>query len=134
MNIIKLEIFKNEAECLSFSSSKGAGLTFDFGTEIDGFVTVGSITRSVSEGLCTLDSRILADGEYEPTLILDRKTVRLPKIVKRGEQIRLAGFTDDCIRRLSLRERRLARRVEELEQLVFEISERIGSSSALKLN
>lgn len=134
MNIIKLEIFGKEAECLSFSSSKGPGLTFDFGKEISGFVTVGSITRSVFEGLCTLDGRILEDGEYEPTLILDKKTVRLPKIVKREDKIRLAECSDDYIRRLSLRERRLALRLEELERRILEICERIGSSSALKLN
>lgn len=129
MNRIKLEIFGSEAECLIFESDGSEGIKFEFTEPHDGFISIDGIVKILASGECVFDSRLLSDGEYEPTLILKREQIKLPKIKKAGKRIRLAECGSDFVRRISLRERRLAERVKSLEERLEVISKSVYGST-----
>ena len=125
MNKIKIEIFGKEAELLSFESDSSDGLAISFTEKYDGFISIDGVTQRVAGGEAVFDLRLISAGEFAPILILKDKTVSLPKIVKNGKRVRLGECDSNFIRRISLRERRLATRVRELEQEIAKLSKSV---------
>ncbi len=125
MNKIKIELFEKDAEVLAFASDSSDGISFSFTEDIDGFLSIDNITQHVTRGECVFDLRLLPSGEYTPLLIEKDKTVTLPKIVKNGKKIRLGECDSDFVRRISLRERRLAKRVLGLEGEIEKLSKSV---------
>ena len=125
MKEIKLEIFDGACECVSFSGTSEDGIRFDFGEGVSGYLSVGEITKRVENGVCIFDTRPLADGEYEASLVLGRAVIKLPKFKKTARKIKLSDCSEEYIRAASVRERRLARRVNSLETRICELEEKI---------
>ena len=73
----------------------------------------------------------IENGSYEPVLILQSKVVRLPRITKSGRKLKPFECTDEFVRSISLRERRLALRVVALEKELKELSSKIYDTTIL---
>ena len=131
MNRIAYEIFGETAEITRFESSSCDTVEFLFSESVEGLLSIGGIVGRVYDGVCRLDLRLIDNGAYEPTLILKRGAVKLPCIEKSGRKIRLSDCTDDFVRQISLRERRLAMRVYALEKEIEKISSKIYDTTIL---
>ena len=125
MSKIKLEIFKNSAETVSFIPERSKYLGVEFTEAVDGYVIIGSQSVRIQGNSCELDVRALPDGEYIPRLILENQTIDLPPLIKECGLIIEKARSLGEIGELSLRERRLNRRVERLEEKLKEISDKI---------
>lgn len=125
MNKISLEIFENEAECISFEGDGSGGLIFELSEPLNALLSIDGIVKPLTDGRCTLDLRLLTDGEHEPHLLYAKRKIALPRLTKRASKIRLADCGADFIRRVSLRERRLAERVKELETKLIEVCDKV---------
>lgn len=132
MSKIRIELFGNEAELISFKQDGGDSLVMEFGEEYDGYLSIGKLTARIKGATCALDTRRLADGEYTPRLILTDMTVDLPRIKKYCGIITPPDPELPYVHKLSLRERRLSSRVAELEKKVEEITEKVWGSSLFK--
>jgi len=128
MNKMKIELFGSEAECVSFEAEGGDGLFFLLPESTEGLISIDGIVKLVAAGNCIFDTRLLPDGEHEPYLLADKKKIALPKITKQARKIRLAECSSEFVRRISLREQRLAERVRTLERELEKISEKIYGS------
>ncbi len=129
MSRIKIEIFGNEAECLLFEADRSEEIKFEFTEPCDGYLSIDGIVKIVSHGECVFDKRFICEGEYEPVLILKNDRIRLPGIKKVGRSLRLAECGSDFVRRISLRERRLAERVRSLEERLEVIAKSVYGST-----
>ena len=125
MSKIRIECFGGEAELLSFESDGNYIADISFSEAYDGFISIENILTRVSRGVCALDTRLISDGEYEPTLILEHGTVKLPRLKKCAKLLRPAECDSDYVRRISLRERRLTERVKTLEAEILKISKSV---------
>jgi hypothetical protein len=68
---------------------------------------------------------LIDQGSHVPRLILRDKVISLPELVKNGMKIRPALCTDEYTRDVSIRERRLSMRVEELEKAFKRLENKI---------
>lgn len=129
MSKITIECFDRSAEIVSFESDREPMLVFEFTSEYDGYIALGEATARIKGARCTLDLRKINDGEYTPHLILSDKTVDLPRLKKEFGALALTEPPLNEINSLSLRERRLNKRVTELEKQMEEISKKVYGSS-----
>lgn len=125
MSKICLELFGSDCEVTSFEYKKEGVLVFEFTDALDGYIQLGSHAARFAGNLCTVKLDGLTEGEHTPHLILEGATVDLPKIKNRGGVISLTEHTLNEIGDISLRERRLCRRVNELEKRLEEISNKV---------
>ena len=131
MNRISYEIFKEDAEITFFEGASDEIAEFSFSEVEEGLLSIGGIVARVSGGKCRLDLRLIENGSYEPVLILQSKVVRLPRITKSGRKLKPFECTDEFVRSISLRERRLALRVVALEKELKELSSKIYDTTIL---
>ena len=125
MSKIKLELFGSTAEILSYEDGKPGALVFEFTEAQDGYIVVGSQNARIIGKECAVDLRFIKNGEYTPRLVLMEKTIDLPKIVNENGAIFPSEHSLCEIGELSIRERRLCRRVSELEERLEEISNKV---------
>ena len=118
MSKIKYELFGCDAEISAFETDAATELLLDFGRSLEGLVSIENVVSRVTGGVCRFDSRLVDQGEHTPMLILKDKVITLPGIVKAGGKMRPALCTDEYTRNVSIRERRLSLRVEELEKAI----------------
>ena len=128
MGKIVLELFGRDAEVISFEYRKENFLTFEFTDELRGHLQFGTRTVKIIGNSCAVDVRDLPTGEHIPRLILEDMTLDLPKITNENGAIYPSEHTLKEIGGLSLRERRLCRRVNELEARLEEISNKVFGS------
>lgn len=129
MSKISLELFDRAAEVISFEDEKAAALIFEFDKELDGYLLLGKVTAKIKGKSCALDVRNLEFGEHIPYLILEDATIDLPKIKNENGAIFPVEPGISEIGNISLRERRLDRRVNELEARLDEISKKVFGTS-----
>ena len=125
MSEIRYEIFDGEAEVVGFCSDGGRELTFRIEGSGDGFVSTDDVAARLKDGVASIDSRLISDGEHTPMLILKDRRIPLPGIKKSGSRVTLARCDEDYVRAVSLRAHRLTRRVKELEQTIESLCERV---------
>jgi hypothetical protein len=116
MSKIKYEIFDAEAEVVSFEKNGDTTLDIVLPADCDGFVSIDGVVVRLERGVASYDLRYIADGEHVPHLVLRRGRILLPKIKKCGRLITLAECDSEYVRSTSIRERRLAARVNALEE------------------
>ncbi len=131
MNRFGFEIFGSEAELSSCESGRGGNLEFCFFGADEGFVSIDGVVSPVKDGRCVFDTRLINKGEHVPSLITKSGRVTLPKIVKGQCSVQLADYSQDYVRGISLRERRLESRVAELESRIEEISSAVYRNTIL---
>ncbi len=129
MSKINIELFGSDAELISFKQDGEAALAFGFPTMLDGYVSLGGITVRICGQACAVDIRRLADGEYIPHLILADRTVDLPRVKMQYGIITPIEPDTDYVTKLSVRERRLRGRVDELEKRLDEITKKVTGAS-----
>ena len=125
MSKISLELFGRDCEIVSFEYKKNSMLLFEFTEELDGYILLGRHTARLKGRGCAVDVRDLEDGEHIPRLILEDATVDLPKIKNENGIIIPTERGIAEIGDISLRERRLCRRVNELEARLDELSKKV---------
>ena len=125
MNVFNLKLYGDECELLSFSAEGGYLSELRFGEAIDGFLTLGGITVRVRDGIATVDQRLVGEGEDIPTLILKNRRITLPPVIKRGADLFPAAPTPEYIRAISLRERELSLRVDQLSELCGKLYDKV---------
>ena len=110
-------------------TEKSSHLLFEFSEKIKGYLLIGDICTEIDGNSCAVDVRGLKVGEYNPILILEDYTVDLPKIKNENGAILPKGHSIDEIAEVSLRERRLSRRVDELEERLEKINKKVFGTS-----
>ena len=127
MSNMKIELYGRNAELCSFEEG-GGSLCFSFDTEQNGYISLGPITSRIAGTVCSIDIRKICDGEYIPHLILANMTIDLPRVkIQHG----IAYHTEhdsSSPSELSLRERRLEKRVDALEEKIEELYNKIAGS------
>lgn len=131
MSKMKIELYGRNAELCSFEEG-GGSLCFSFDSEQNGYISLGTLTSRIKGTDCTLDTRGLRDGEYIPHLILADMTVNLPRMKIQHGIASPAESDDSDTGNLSLRERRLTKRVDALEERVEELYRKIAGSSLFR--
>ena len=116
MGKISLELFGDTCEMLSFEYKKEATLSFEFTEELDGYIALGGHSARLHGKSCSVEVRDLAEGEHTPRLVLRDKTVDLPGVVNENGAIYPREHSISELGNISLRERRLQRRVDQLER------------------
>lgn len=129
MSKLKIEIYQNEAEAVSFEPDERESLLLSVFPACDGFISIDGVSKRVKEGECVFDLRLLGSGKHTPVLILQDKSINLPTLIKIGKRLTLADCSGDYVRALSIRERRLETRVAELEARVKKISDSISKNT-----
>ena len=128
MSKINLELFGRNSEILSFEYKKENYLRFEFTEDICGYINLGRVTARLIDGKCAVDVQNLECGDHIPRLILTDMTIDLPAIRNENGAIYPREHNLQEIGELSLRERRLCRRVNELEKRLEEISKKVFGS------
>ena len=128
MSKINIELFESDAELISFKQNGERSLVFDFSTMLDGYISLGTLTSRICGTSCAIDIRRLDDGEYTPHLILADRTLDLPKIKMQYGIIMPLEPDTDFVTKLSLRERRLKKRVDELEKKLEELTKKVSGT------
>lgn len=121
MSKIKYEIFDGECEALKHEQDASDILELVFSEQLDGFISLDGVVVRLTDGRARVDLRYVSDGEYTPYVILKNARLALPKIKKLGRHITLTECDADYARRTSIRERRLSRRVSELEKEIEQL-------------
>ena len=130
---IKIGIFDGEAELLAFDGSRDTMAEIKFQPPCDGFVTMNGITAKVSDGVCSLDLRLLDEGRCTPVLIRKEGRTILPEMKKSGRSLTLIPPDGEFIRALSLRERLLSIRLSALEARINELGDKIDGGGLISL-
>ncbi|MBQ7387363.1 MAG: hypothetical protein IJW03_04260 [Clostridia bacterium] len=131
MSKIKYEIFDTDAEVVAFDQKYDASLELILPADCDGFLSIDGVVVRLNGGIAHYDLRYIADGEHTPHLVLGRGRIILPKIKKCGKLISLCECDSEYIRGTSIRERRLARRVRELEDEIEQLKRCIYGTKIL---
>ena len=131
MNKIAYEFFDGAAEITLFEAASSDTVEFSFPDSTEGLLSIGGIVGRVHDGVCRLDMRLIENGSYEPVLILKGGCINLPRLEKSGRKIRLSDCTEEFVRAISIRERRLSMRVRALERELEKISSKIYDTTIL---
>lgn len=115
MKKIVYEIFDKEGEIVSFTDGSGKYADIIFKNLNDGYLTVGGEAHRITEGRVTLNLTSLPEGEIAPVLTSNGAFISLPALFKDGSVLCPAETDDAYIREISIRERRTAKRLGELE-------------------
>ena len=129
MGKLKLEIFGRSCEIISFQYEKDSAFCFEFTEAYDGYIQLGKTMGRLKNGNCAVDIRNLECGEHIPRLILEDMTLDLPTIVNENGAVYPKEHSVSEIGEISLRERRLCRRVNELEARLDEITKKVFGTS-----
>ncbi|MBO5907175.1 MAG: hypothetical protein J6Q85_03380 [Clostridia bacterium] len=121
MSKIVIDFFDGEAEIVDLTADGKSTLELVFPREIDGFVSINMIAARIKDGRCFIDGRLFDSGKYTPELIREGVRRPLPPIVKNSEGFFAAECTSEYVRKLSIRERALEKRVSELEEKMEKI-------------
>lgn len=91
----------------------------------DCYIKIGELSRRVSNRCCELELSLIPDGTLFPELLIDGRSIQLPRLKKRGRSIFPLYPSPSEFSRLAELERALERRVLELERSVKSLSERV---------
>ena len=131
MSKIRYELFGSNAEISAFSSDDSGKLTMFFPDIRDGFLSLDGMAVRISDGVAVIDMRYVSDCEFRPTLIQENEKIDLPPLKKVGRCVQICAPGTDYIHALSLRERKLSKRVDALEREIAHIRESIYGKTIL---
>ena len=125
MGKITLELFGRDCEIISYEYKKDDILCFEFTEELSGYIQLDNRVEKLNGKSCLINIRELPVGEHTPRLILEDMTLDLPSLTNENGAIYPSPHTVEEIGSLSLRERRLCRRVNELEGRLEKIENKV---------
>ena len=129
MSKINLELFGRDCELITFEYKKDSELIFEFTESYDGSLLLGKHTARIKGKKCAIDIRDLECGEHIPRLILEDATIDLVTIKNENGAVYPKEHSVREIGEISLRERRLARRADELEKRLEKIEKKVFGTS-----
>ena len=115
MKRIEYEIFGNDAEIVSLEGGGGEFLEIAFTNLTEGYLSVGSEAHRFTDGKVTLNINRLPEGELSLSVTANGAIIRLPALFKSGHALQTRSASDEYIRELSIRERRLEKSLRMLE-------------------
>ena len=101
MTSLFYKIVAGYGECRKFSAGGTTGVRIHVEGCGSGFISVGGISREISDGVAHLDISSLPDGEYSPILHKGGEMIRLEPIRKAGDSVSLPPPGRELIRSLS---------------------------------
>ena len=122
---ISISLYGDECEISSYKKGDGMSLLFIFDSEFDGYITIDNLVTTVRCGKSRFDARLLARGDYAPSLIRDGKIIPLPEIRKTDRGVSLKSPDDGYIRAVSIRERELEMKVQSLEAAIQRLTDSV---------
>ena len=122
---ISLSLYGDECEISEYKRGGGMDLLFSFAGDVDGYITIDNLVTTVNHGKGRFDTRLLARGDYTPSLIKDGKIIPLPQIRKTDRGVSLKSPDDGYIRAVSIRERELEAKVKSLEGAVQKLCDSV---------
>lgn len=128
MSKISIELFGSDAELAFFNDDGEKNIVFEFNEDLDGYISLGTAMSRIKGRSCSLDVRRIPDGKYQPHLILLNETIDLPTLSFLYGVIKPLSADSDYISRLSIGHKRLIKRVDELEERIEKLNERIVGS------
>ena len=128
MKRMEFEAFDRCAEMLSFTDGGGGCVELVFNNLTEGFLELNGISHRVTEGRVTLNITLLPEGELTPILTANGRVITLPTLYKDGQMLRPTEPSNDYVRELSLRERRLKARVISLEARIEALEKSVFST------
>ena len=121
---IGISLYGDECELSSYKRG-GLNLLFIFEDPVNGYITVDNLVTTVRDGRGRFDARLLTRGEYEPKLITDGRMIPLPRLRKSDRGVFPEPPAESYIRAVSIRERELERKVEDLTMLVSRLQDSV---------
>ena len=125
MSSLKVAIFDNVCEVLSFKSDDSPVFSIECDKTLNGYLGIGDLTCELTDGRACLNIRPLSDGKYLPKIVTKCFELALPGLTKRYNTITLAECDSDFVRELSLRERKLEAEVTEIKEKLLALSESV---------
>ena len=125
MSKLTVECFKSFAEIAAYEKTDSVFIEYLFKPSCDGFVNINGESYKVKRGVCIIDASKLSDNEIFPTLVLANEKIALPPMIKENGEFIPKNYDADFLRKLSLSELRLTKRIAELEEKVDELSKRV---------
>ena len=86
----------------------------------EGIFKLGTVSKRLRNGVCRIDASHIKDGDYAPALIKDDSITALERVRKMGNSLTRPPIDIEVVKRALLR-------IESLELLVGELSERLSS-------
>ena len=131
MSRIKYEFFGEDAEISALSESGDGRLTLCFPEGTDGYISIDDTVVKITNSTALVDLKYVDDGEFRPILVAERCRISLPPLKKAGKTVSACAPDSDYIRSLSLRERRLEKRVCELADEIHRLRTSVYGSKIL---
>ena len=134
MSKISLLIFGDTAECLPLEEDGASELTVELSEVREIPISLGAHIKVARDGAARFVTSRLEDGKYPLSLFLRGRACTVGHIEKRAGIISLLPHSHGYITDISLRERRLEKRVESLEETVKSLGERINGKPLFGLD
>ena len=126
---ITLEHYKNLAEVTEYKITQGGFIEYIFYPVCDGFVSILGERYNVRCGVCVIDAAKFKEDEIFPTLILPEIKIPLPALIRDEESYKIKTYDDESMRRLSLNELRMTKRISELEEKLELLSKKVYNTT-----
>ena len=125
MSKIQLRCFPGFFEIERVSSEGDGLITFCFDKALDGYIAIGDTVKEIVGREVKIDTRRLDDGEYTPRYIYEGGERNLPKIRKQNGVTYPLPYTDEDIRKLSIKAGEISRDLDEIKGEIDKITKKV---------
>ena len=126
---ITVEHFEGSAEIISYEKTADNLIEYLFKPNCDGFVSIFDESYKLTRGVCVIDASKLSDMEIFPTLISPDGKIDLPALIREDDEYKIKAYDEDFLRKMSLRELRITKKLCELEKRVDDLSKRVYNTT-----
>ena len=128
MNKISFDLYEGACEPFSLKYDASLIAELDFYPPRSGYIMISDRTYKVSSGKCTADLKYLDDGEHTPYFYAEDTMYSMPTLIKKGKKIRFDPDLEEFIYKTAARCRFAAKRIQELEGKIAELTKKIEGS------
>ena len=129
---LTIECFDKSAEIYSMERTHDGIIEYCIKPMCDGFISIKGESYKLKDGICKIDASKIKEKELNPLLILSDKRVGLPPLIYDEEEYKIKAYDADFMRKISLEELRIAKRLLELEKRVDNLSKRVYNTTIFK--
>ena len=126
---IVIEYYENSCEIISYEKTDTSFIEYLFKPYCAGFVNIGGESYKISGGACVIDTLDFTERELRPMLVLADRKIPLPALICDDGEYNIEEYDSEFLRKLSLSELRLTKRVCELEKRIDELSKKVFNTT-----
>lgn len=126
---ITIEHFASSAEVISYEKTADGFIEYLFKPCCDGFISIMDESYKVKGGVCVIEASKLKDTEIFPTLILPECKIPLPALSCEDDGYKIKAYDGDYLRKLSLNQLRMTKRLCQLEEKVDKLSKKVYNTT-----